>query len=53
MTAEHIKSEQEHGRGGVNYIFYKDRFYDDYFREIFETYTPGEIIETKQLLNRS
>ena len=53
FTVEDIIWGQEHGRGGLNYIFYKERFYDDYFRKIFETYTPGEIIKTEQLLNRS
>lgn len=50
FTVEQIKSYQERGEGGLNYIFYKDAFYDDYFRRIFETYTPGEPIATAPLL---
>ena len=53
FTEEQIKSYQERGQGGLNYIFYRDDFYDDYFRRIFESYTPGERIETEKLLKRN
>jgi FkbM family methyltransferase len=45
-----IERYQRRGEGGLNYIFYKDAFYDDYFKRIFETYTPGEPIDTQPLL---
>lgn len=50
FTVDQIKAYQRQGRGGLNYIFYKDPFYDRYFERIFETYTPGEPIETAELL---
>ena len=50
FSVEQIKAHQRRGDGGMNYIFYKEPFYDDYFRRIFETYTPGERIETETLL---
>jgi hypothetical protein len=53
FTVDQIKSYQDRGQGGLNYIFYRDAFYDDYFRRIFETYTPGERIETELLLQGS
>ena len=53
FSAEQIKDFQERGKGGLNYIFYRDDFYDDYFKRIFETYTPGQRIETELLLNPS
>lgn len=50
MTVDQIKGFQERGQGGLNYIFYKEDFYDDYFGRIFETYTPGHRIESEELL---
>jgi FkbM family methyltransferase len=50
FTVDQIKTYQRQGRGGLNYIFYKDPFYDTYFDRIFESYTPGEPIETAALL---
>lgn len=45
FTVEQIKSYQERGVGGLNYIFYKDEFYDRFFSELFEAYTPGEPLD--------
>jgi hypothetical protein len=45
FEVEKIKSYQERGVGGLNYIFYKDASYDRMFRDAFESYTPGEAIE--------
>lgn len=45
FTAEKIKSYQEKGVGGLNYIFYKDAEYDRMFEDAFEAYTPGEAID--------
>jgi FkbM family methyltransferase len=42
---EKIKSYQERGVGGLNYIFYKDAQFDRIFKKAFETYTPGEPID--------
>jgi FkbM family methyltransferase len=50
FTVADIEGYQKRGEGGLNYIFYKDAFYDDYFAKIFDGYTPGEPIETKQLV---
>ena len=53
FTVEKIKSYQERGQGGLNYIFYKDDFYDRFFRDLFAGYTPGVPIDTASLLGRS
>lgn len=50
FTVADIENYQRKGEGGLNYIFYKDPFYDDYFARIFERYTPGEPIVTRDLL---
>lgn len=50
FTVDDIKGYQKRGEGGLNYIFYKDPFYDEYFSRMFESYTPGEPIETADLL---
>jgi FkbM family methyltransferase len=50
FTVEEIQGYQQRGEGGLNYIFYKDEFYDDYFGRMFERYTPGELIDTPALL---
>jgi hypothetical protein len=47
FTAEKIKSYQEKGVGGLNYIFYKDARYDSMFRDAFGRYTPGEAIDLR------
>lgn len=52
FTVDDIKGYQRRGEGGLNYIFYKDSFYDDYFARMFENYTPGELIDTPALLNQ-
>ena len=49
FTVEKIKKYQARGIGGLNYIFYKDAFYDDFFGRLFETYTPGEPIDVSKL----
>jgi FkbM family methyltransferase len=45
FTVDQIKSYQERGVGGLNYIFYKDPLYDDFFARLFESYTPGEPLD--------
>ena len=45
FEVEKIKSYQERGVGGLNYIFYKDPRYDLMFQKAFDTYTPGEPID--------
>lgn len=52
FSVEKIKRYQERGVGGLNYIFYKDKFYDDYFMRLFDAYIPGEPIDTGTLLGR-
>ena len=46
FTVEQIKEYQRRGVGGLNYIFYKDGFYDELFERIFDSYTPGEPPDT-------
>lgn len=45
FSVEKIKSYQQRGAGGLNYIFYKDEFYDELFARLFDAYTPGEPID--------
>jgi FkbM family methyltransferase len=45
FKVEQIKSYQERGVGGLNYIFYKDEAYDRMFERALEAYTPGEPID--------
>ena len=49
FTVDQIKSYQERGVGGLNYIFYKDEFYDRFFSELFEAYVPGEPLDALAL----
>ncbi|MBC2669068.1 FkbM family methyltransferase [Novosphingobium piscinae] len=41
FTVEQILDYQRRGVGGLNYIFYRDRSYDELFAELFRTYVPG------------
>jgi FkbM family methyltransferase len=50
FTRADIEGYQQRGEGGLNYIFYKDEFYDGYFAQMFEDYTPGQPIKTQALL---
>lgn len=52
FTVDQIKGYQARNQGGLNYIFYRDNFYEDYFRRIFDAYVPGQRIETEKLLSR-
>ncbi|MFN5086313.1 MAG: FkbM family methyltransferase [Novosphingobium sp.] len=45
FTVDQIKDYQVRGVGGLNYIFFKEDYYADLFQRVFETYTPGEIID--------
>jgi FkbM family methyltransferase len=42
FSVEKIKKYQELGKGGLNYIFYKDEAYDRLFARLFDQYVPGE-----------
>ena len=54
FTVEKIKKYQQRGVGGLNYIFYKDAFYDEFFARLFDAYTPGEPIDvTRSMLSLS
>jgi len=44
FTIEQIESYQQRGIGGLNYIFFKDDYYEKLFSEIFNAYTPGQPI---------
>jgi FkbM family methyltransferase len=50
FSVEKIKSYQQRGIGGLNYIFYKDDFYDGFFERLFDAYTPGETLDVSQLM---
>jgi FkbM family methyltransferase len=50
FTVEKIKSYQERGVGGLNYIFYKDPKYDEIFARLFDAYTPGEPLDVSELV---
>lgn len=45
FEVEKIKSYQERGVGGLNYIFFKDDCYERMFAQAFEFYVPGEAID--------
>ena len=49
FTVDQIKGYQERGVGGLNYIFYKDPSYEEFFAELFHSYTPGQPIDINQL----
>jgi hypothetical protein len=49
FTVEKIKSYQRAGVGGLNYIFYRDSSYDEFFRRLFDAYTPGEPLDLKSI----
>lgn len=40
FTVEQIVDLQRRGRGGLNYIFYRDDSYTDFFARYFEEYVP-------------
>jgi FkbM family methyltransferase len=52
LTVKQVKSFQERGTGGFNYIFYRDDCFDRMFEQAFETYIPGEGIELLTSLAR-
>jgi hypothetical protein len=45
FTVDQIKDYQKRGVGGLNYIFYKEDYYEHLFERVFETYIPGEVID--------
>jgi hypothetical protein len=51
FTVEKIKSYQQRGVGGLNYVFYKDEFYDEFFARLFDAYQPGEPLDVPNLIN--
>jgi FkbM family methyltransferase len=53
FTVEQIKGYQQRGVGGLNYIFYKDDFYTEFFVNLFENYTPGSPLDTGPYLRNS
>ncbi|MDQ3079570.1 MAG: FkbM family methyltransferase [Pseudomonadota bacterium] len=50
FTVDQIQRYQQRGVGGLNYIFYKDDFYDRFFANMFEAYVPGEPIDAFKLI---
>lgn len=50
FTVDQIKSYQRRGIGGLNYIFYKDAFYDEFFHNLFTVYRPGEPLDCTPFL---
>ena len=51
FTVEQIRNYQQRGVGGLNYIFYKEEFYDVFFARLFDQYVPGEPIDVAGLLS--
>lgn len=49
---DQIEDYQKRGVGGLNYVFYKDDFYDHYFAELVAAHVPGQPLETSRLLGR-
>lgn len=45
FTIDKIREYQRRGVGGLNYIFYKDDFYDGFFERLFNSYTPGQPLD--------
>lgn len=45
FTVDQIKAYQRQGKGGLNYIFYKDEFYRGFFERLLDSYTPGQPLE--------
>jgi len=50
FTVDQIRDYQKRGVGGLNYIFYKDDFYDAFFARLFDRYVPGEPIDAAGLI---
>lgn len=50
FTPEKIRKIQRRGEGGLNYIFYKDPFYDELFSRLFATYEPGQPLDVQPFL---
>jgi FkbM family methyltransferase len=50
FTVDQIKDYQRKGVGGINYIFYKDDFYSEFFAKLFTSYTPGEPLDPSPFL---
>ncbi|HEY5410286.1 MAG TPA: FkbM family methyltransferase [Caulobacteraceae bacterium] len=42
FTVDQIIGHQKAGTGGLNYIFYRDKWYDEFFDDYFERYEPPE-----------
>ncbi len=53
FSVEKIKSYQDRGVGGLNYIFYRDEWYDRFFADLFDSYTPGEPLDTGEAMERA
>ena len=50
FTVEKIRKYQLKGEGGLNYIFYKDPFYDRFFARLFDSYTPGDPLDVPAVM---
>lgn len=50
FTVDQIRRYQERGVGGLNYIFYKDPFYEAFFSKLFEAYVPGEPLDAAAVM---
>jgi FkbM family methyltransferase len=40
LEAEDIERMRRHSKGDLNFIFFKDQFYDDFFAKFFDNYAP-------------
>lgn len=48
FTREKIELYQQRGKGGLNYIFFRDPRYGKLFGDLFNNYTPGEPLVVRE-----
>lgn len=51
FTVEQIEAYQRQRVGGLNYIFFKDEFYQRFFGRLLESYTPGEPLDIAEAMS--
>lgn len=51
FTVDQIRNYQRRGVGGLNYIFYKDQLYGEFFSNLMACYEPGKPLDVAPLLD--